>query len=245
MSDQKRLKSTLAKLGLGPHDRRFSARDEISVLTGILTEASETILPRRLTFSGDGGAALWIDVSKRRIFRVEGLGADNFAELDDDGRDKLRAKIIAALPTKGRILVRTAPVPDGVSLDLVGVSVQSLADAWGCDLYRADPVTANLSLGAIIASLNEVAIGSLDVPGDETGAYKGEDRWRDPLKTIASEALDDLRDRLLAGATGGARVMALRGVDAEAMLVVATDGENAHLALLPADALAVLDALGG
>ena len=243
MSDQKRLKSTLAKLGQGPRDRRFSARDEISVLTSILTEVSETILTRRLTFSGDGGATLWIDVSNRRIITVEGLDADNFAELDDDGRDNLRAKLVAALPTNGRFSVQTAPVPDGVSLDLVGVSVQSLADAWGCDLYDADPVSANLSPGSIIASLNDIAIGSVDVPGAEIGAYKGEDRWRDPLNTIVAEALDDLRDRVLAGAKGGVRVMALRG--ANAMLLVAVDGKDAHLSVLPADALAALDDLMG
>ena len=152
----------LAAAGMAePGGRRIEGEGD-ELITGILREIDDIVLPRRLIFETPLGRKAICEVTRRRILRVSGnvgaseaiAGTDLSAD-DVTERDDLRAYFNGLIAGASFLRVTSAALGRDVSPADIGVSARHLADSWGLRFERADSEEAAARLDDYLAELGK------------------------------------------------------------------------------------------
>ncbi|TCM88166.1 hypothetical protein [Rhodovulum steppense] len=152
MGDLDRLNSKLAKLK-GKDDGQIRASATDSIVSALLTEIEETILPREMILTNESGNRFVLVVAGRRLLALSGHGAE---EEGSEGREDAAARIIAVfrgpfrtfLDNAREISIDAARPPNRIDPTMIGCSVETLTAALvgPGQASVADPVAAACDL---------------------------------------------------------------------------------------------------
>ena len=214
----------------GP-SRRLTADDPRMILSAVLTEIDETVLPRRIDLRRPDGTGLRLDVAGRRVLALP--GGDGPLPDAPDAAARIVARALAAHLGTARTISLVVRRLGGTPVTATGCSVAHLALALGLPA-SADP---DEDIGTALArALDDLAIGwvRLASPG-QIAAQGGAAGTARDLATLSLQMAQDL-DPLLGAALGGRRVagwLYLDGAGADG-LVVARSGDRVTLARVAA-----------
>jgi hypothetical protein len=255
VSDFARLEEKLAKLRLrerGAGEARVIRGDARRLLAAALTEIDETILPRDVSFSAEGGMTLHLAVANRRLQalvgpvpNLEGAGDLDRVPLTDPEGDTgraLSALLLAAFATADSWVVQsTRPAAGAAFASDVGIPAAILMRAWGASAHSA--AAPEERLRAFMSGLGDRAGAWILIEGEEVSASHGPAAAVAALGDHAAVILDGYfagRDALLQGETGpaalaygageGGRAVVVR--DAGTALGFAVLREPGHAAIL-------------
>jgi hypothetical protein len=258
MSEDRRLRDKLAKLGEedgGGGARRLTGRDLVEAM---LEEVDEAILARTLTFRGEDGAVLALQAANRRLLCLtevpEGLtGAERAVVTaplgpEDEAALAAVAGVLRRFAEGRRDLTVTARPFDGAyDPGMRGRSAAAVAQALGLALYdRPAPVPVPDPAQGFDAGLARLALAVSAVSGDDPAPATGPDL--DAVGRLS--ALGSARMAALLGdlgpAPGGFLLLAGGGA---ALFAGRRPNGRAVVALLPAEraqaAVALWRATGG
>jgi len=188
LDDFTRLEQKIAKL-----KQRDRARGDTRTLRGsperlldaILGEIDETILPRRVSFSVDGGETLHLAVGNRRLQALVSpapkvKGADAVADVElkaaeDEAVGQLKSIIEAVIGNGEALTVTTARFKDYTPASDVGVPVDQLSKAWGLAGAASSDAAEGGGVEGFIKSLAGRAVGWLRIDGEEVAGQDGEE----------------------------------------------------------------------
>ena len=215
LDDFTRLEQKLAKLrqrDRAPGDVRTLRGGSDKLLSAILSEIDETILPRRVSFAVDDGETFHLAVGNRRLQalvapapKVEGAEKIFDVELksaDDDAVVRLKAVIEAVIGKGEALVVSTARFKDYSPPSDVGVPVDQLGKAWGIGDGKGPTDAKSGGLEGFIDSLSGRSEGWLRINGEEVAGQDGPDEIIADLVEGAAVFLDgyfskrpDIEDR--------------------------------------------------
>lgn len=199
MSDFARLEDKLAKLRqrerISGEGRKLRGSTPEALLSALVTEIDETILPRRLSFIVEGGATVHLAVANRRLQALVSPGPDvngadvgtladkPLADPDDPGVGGLRDVLLKVFDGEPVVAIRSArPAGGGFPSD-VGIPANILARAWGIDGTSDEAPSPDAVLTRFLSELGDDAIAWLRIEGEDVTAQGG--------KASAVEALGD------------------------------------------------------
>jgi hypothetical protein len=202
-----------------------------ALLSALLAEIDETMLARRLSFVTDTGQTFRCDAYGRRLLAVDPAPvAPPFAALDEAGRADLRAALEAPLAGAQALYVDSLPLSEARDPTDFGLSAEGLAEAWGCE--PPPPLPAPLD---VLKPAAEAALAWLRLDGETETGRGGNDDRATRLADFAAARLAALRAE---GSAGGPRCVVLGRQDGGGIMVVALDGAEALLLVVPPAALA-------
>jgi hypothetical protein len=245
LSDFARLKEKLGKLRqVEPRaggGRILAGQDAAARLRAALTEIDETILPRRITFTGTKGRAV-VGVANRQLSLIlEGVSSAGASPHVIDGRDdpalaELRDGLMKMFDGGGTWTVLTDRLerdhvrhmrPDG------GVSASVLASVWNVEA-RADEdgKDATRAAGRFIERMGARCEAWLLIEGEEIAASGGSDIGIEWLSERAGGFLDGYYAKREAFTSGEPIAFAFSG-GTGASLIYFESGDQAGFATLP------------
>ncbi len=250
MDDFTRLEQKIAKLrqrDRAPGDVRTLRGTSDRLLSAILGEIDETILPRRVSFAVENGETVHLAVGNRRLQALvapapKAKGADKVVDVElkaaeDDAVAALKAVIETVIGDAQALVVSTARFKDYSPPSDVGIPVDQLSKAWELtEASRADSATGG-GIDGFLESLTDRAEGWLRIDGEEVAAQSGPDEVVADLVEGAAVFLDgyfskkaDLEDRpgsplgLLMSAANGTSVVFVDAGDS--MVFVRAETKN-------------------
>ncbi|MEM9970416.1 MAG: hypothetical protein AAF762_04895 [Pseudomonadota bacterium] len=234
MDDFSRLEQKLAKLrqrDRAPGEPRVLRGSPDRLLASILLEIDETILPRRLSFSTEGGETLHFAVGNRRLQALVApqpavQGAEAVANValksvEDDAVPALKSVVQAVISRREVLIVSSARFADLSPPSDVGVPVDQLAKAWGVELPSGggDPAAG---LAGFVEGLNGRVAGWLRIDGETVAAQGGAEDVVASLTDSAGVFLDGYYGRrdTLKGSSSGPLGMVFTASDGRAVVFI-------------------------
>lgn len=214
----------------GP-SRRLTGDDPRMILSAVLTEIDETVLPRRIDLRRPDGVGLRLDVAGRRVLALP--GGDGPLPDAPDAAARMVARALGAHLGAARTVTLVVQRPEGTPVAATGCGVAHLAHALGLPA-SADP-DPDIGTG-LVRALDALAIAwvRLASPGQIAAQGGAPDVARD-LAGLSLHMAQDL-DPLLGAALDGRRVagwLHLDGTGADGVLVART-GDRVTLARVAA-----------
>lgn len=205
MTEFVRLEEKLTKLQRktaatgGP--RVLRAGDVEGLLSAVVTEIDETILPRCLGFSVGDGAPLALAISHRRCQAVmapmPSLAGTNLSALEGVALDSesdliatLKMAFVSLIGSSGELKVTTARLPTASYSADTGVTAQNLASAWGLGEVYTAPRTAEEVMTDFLATLGEGGHVWLHIVGENVVKGSGSAEDKAALSDVAALFLD-------------------------------------------------------
>lgn len=197
-----RLETALAKLrqkelvsGSGRVLRGGSAD---ALIAAIVTEIEETILPRRLSMKTDGGATLHFAAANRRLQALLSPAADAAKQLENvalkDAEDENVARLLDVLKTElatsTSLTVTSSRLGAHSYPSDIGVPSNILSRTWNLASSEKSEVGADEIVQDFLASLDNQAIGWIQIEGEEVTAESGEEEFIAELSEQAALFLD-------------------------------------------------------
>lgn len=202
MDDFSRLKQKLVKLrqrDRAPGEKRILRGNGEELLSAIVTEFDETILPRRLTFAADNGSRIEVAVANRRLqalMNLEPGGGLDPAQLgvelknpDDPVLELVRAALLVALKDAKTVDVSATKQAGSTFASDVGISTEQLQKVWSLNL-DADGNTKSGSLKEFVEELGKKSSGWLRIEGEDVAAQGGDAEIVSELGNQAAIFLD-------------------------------------------------------
>lgn len=211
--------------------RRLAAESREVLLSAILAEIDETVLPRRVDLDLADGSSLPLDVAGRRVLALP-QGNDPLPDNPDDAAHVVARALTAHLGATRSITIavrRLVRAPDAVT----GCGAEHLARALGLRA-QADPghdIATGLARALDASAMAWVRLAS---PG-QIAAQGGVAEVARDLASLSLRMAQDI-DPLLGAALGGRRVagwLHLGGAGADG-LVIARTGDRMTLARVAA-----------
>lgn len=203
MSDFARLKDKLAKLRqrerVSGEGRKLRGAAPEERLSALVTEIDETILPRRLSFSVEGGETVHLVAASRKLQALvapvpdvpgaEALEGQTLADADAPDVAALKDVLLTIFAGEAPVSIQSQRPDAGFASD-VGVPAAVLARSWGL----SEVVDVALDSGAVLARfLGDVAddtIAWLQIEGEEVTDKGGASDALDALDEQAANFLD-------------------------------------------------------
>ncbi len=212
MSDDLRLRENLAKLStletsLGQN--RIFGPDVPSLLASMLREIDETILPRKISFLNDTGRVLQFEVAGRRLLRVSGeipegggvSGAGLLGQVLSDAEGPLMSALFDQLgdflSETGSLLATAQKTTEASDPSEVGCSAESIAQAWGLDLYDVRDRDFSEVVEKLITACSDEAIAWIQLHSKDVTGSGGDPVHLAPLKNISEEQISDFDAHLM------------------------------------------------
>ena len=206
MSDFARLEDKLAKLRqrerIAGEGRRLSGSTPDAQLASVVAEIDETILPRRLTFSVEGGETIYLAAANRRLQALlsptpdlPGVAASDFADhplpdAEEPAVKGIRDVLLAVFANGAPVAIQSSrPEGRGFPSD-VGVPANILARAWGVAAAAQEEVDPDAIVSRFISYLGEDAIAWLRIEGEDVTDQGGEAAMVETLGEHAAIFLD-------------------------------------------------------
>ncbi len=248
MSDDQRLRENLSKLRaletcLGQH--RISGPDVRSLMGSILREIDETILPRKVEFINNAGGALQFDVAGRRLLRVSGgtsdEGVDLKGELIGNALSDIDSPLVSALFSKLTELLSKTEALTVISEKTegetdpseIGCSAESLARAWGLDLYRTAKNDFKDVVRNLVTACADDAIAWIQLDSTKTTSSGGDPDKLEPLTQISQKQIAKFDAHLMQSpgdqATLGCLVLGPRSGNSPSLLYARYDETRAFV----------------
>lgn len=204
MSDFTRLEDKLSKLrqrerapGEG---RKLRGNDPDALLSAIVTEIDETILPRHLTFAADDdGPVIHLVAANRKLQAMlspvpkgidKALADQELPDADDPKVPALALALRGVLKTDSVIRI-SSKRPENLYPSDVGVPTSQLKRVWGVEdgdsQAAAEPAEI---LGDFLASLGDDAIAWLRIDGEAVSDQSGDTDAAEKLGATAAVFLD-------------------------------------------------------
>ncbi|QMU58332.1 MAG: hypothetical protein GKR98_09075 [Boseongicola sp.] len=243
MNDFSRLEQKLAKLRQrerAPGDKRVIREAPEKLLSAILVEIDETILPRRLTFASSDNVSIHLAVANRRLQALvapapatEGaavLAGVALADVEDENTLKLKDVILRSLQDVDFVDVSSRKQDIGGFPSDIGVPCGQLRRAWNID--EAGAKVPAEQLAKFLEAFGGKANAWIRIEGEDVVAQAGGQSELAGLSEHAAVFLDGYfasRDVLYQGEDGP-----------KALLVSGGAGQVATVFLDSKDAMALL-----
>lgn len=206
MSDFARLEDKLAKLRqrerIAGEGRRLRGANPEALLSSVVTEIDETILPRRLTFAVEDGATVHLAVASRKLQalvapapRIAGMEATGLVDAplsdpDDAAVAGVRDVLLAVFDGAGAVAIRSArPEGAGFASD-VGIPAAILGRAWGVETAEPALPSADQVLTQYLAEVSGDVLGWLRIEGEDVTDQAGDAAVVEALGEQAAVFLD-------------------------------------------------------
>ena len=134
----------LASSGVaGPAGQVLRAPGPDALLSRLLTEIDETVLPRRVHLDGAGGGPLTFAAANGRLIRIEAAALSgshddllnqSFDPGDTGVAERLKALFVALTAGGDTVTIRRETTGDGFDPGHAGLSAETLAEVWGVPL---------------------------------------------------------------------------------------------------------------
>ncbi len=250
MSDNQRLRENLSKLRaletrLGQH--RISGPDAPSLMGSILREIDETILPRKVEFINDAGGVLQFEVAGRRLLRVgsgkSDEGVDLKGELFGNALSDIDSPLVSALFSKLTELLSKTETLTVISEKTegetdpaeIGCSAESLARAWGLDLYRTTNSDFKDIVTNLVTACEDDAIAWIQLDSDKITSSGGSPDKLEPLTQISQKQIAKFDAHLMRSpgdqTTLGCLVLGPRSGDSPSLLFARYDETRAFVSI--------------
>ncbi|WP_299829616.1 hypothetical protein [uncultured Roseobacter sp.] len=172
-AEDKRLQDVLRSLAaesaeITEYGRRISGQGGAIGLTAILREIEETVLPRRLIFTGNAGMQLNLLVAERRILHI-GAKADDVS--DTEGAD-VAARLQAFCTAVTEVHVCCELSDHGSAKGIAGLSPSDLAPFLSAD---ADVAKPPVPVETALAESESYALALCDAASGSDVRLKGQD----------------------------------------------------------------------
>ena len=248
MSDFSRLEGMIAKLRRrerAPGEKRaIKSANGDRLLTLLLTEIDETILPRRLTLETSAGQSLHLGVANRRLQGLlapaaqgEELAGKPLVDPDEAWVKSFREALGAFFGDGGEFTITATRLGDDDMGSDAGLSAEVLAKAWDVSA----PGQAATDPGEVIASfldrLGEDRSAWLKIAGEEVVDQGGDEASLNQLSDGAAVFMDAYLNRrgqigIDEGGSHGVSVAFAGGA-----MFFADCGSHAAVVLVPSEAL--------
>jgi len=204
VTDDHRLKHRLARLaatGLsGPEGREIRSVRDQGLLSGLLREIDETILPRLLTVKNGRTDTLKIEAGNRRVLRVvDGtfggapgavgkLFGANVSVEDKETLVVLKTVLEHFVEGSDSLTITSDKIGRDVGASEIGMAATTLADTWGLSIGRSPHLEADAEVFAAFLEANAEPILAWVRLGD-TSDCDGEETHLSRLATFAEDEL--------------------------------------------------------
>ena len=159
----------LASSGVaGPAGQVLRAPGPDALLSRLLTEIDETVLPRRVHLDGAGGGSLTFAAANGRLIRIEAAavpgGHDDllnqaFDPGDTGVAERLKALFVALTAGGDTVTIRRETTADGLDPGRAGLSAETLAEAWGVRLRpTGEAGGAGSAIDSFLGAVHEIAV---------------------------------------------------------------------------------------
>lgn len=206
MSDFARLEDKLEKLRqrerIAGEGRRLRGNSAEALLAAVVTEIDETILPRHLIFTVEGGPSVRLAVANRRLQALvspapEVPGIDMGALADHPLPDaeeprvaQVKEVLLAVFAGAPPVAIQSArPKAPGFPSD-VGVPSNILARAWGVSETADEILSPDEILSKFLSGLGDDALGWLRIEGENVTGTGGDPAIVEALGDQAAVFLD-------------------------------------------------------
>jgi hypothetical protein len=240
-----RLDARIARLGRrvrlnGLGHRRLSEDDPRLLLTALLREIDETILPRRLHARPNRGATLQLDVAGRRLLSLTsgeaGRGIVGMPEDPDETARLLAGRLARGLAQASEITLLSQRMRADVERTELGCDALRLARELDLDLMALEGEGRDTRLSRLLARQTRAWV-TLAAPGQAT-AQGGDADEVGRLLAVSRQDSGRL-DAMLGAALGGRGIPGCLTLasDGDTRLIVARLGPKMSLALTDAPGL--------
>lgn len=240
--DEHRLKHRLARLaaaGISGSDGREirSVRDQ-GLMSGLLREIDETILPRLLSVKNGRSDTLKIEAGNRRVLRVvDGtfggapgavgkLFGANISADDKETLVVLKTVLEHFVEGSESLLITSAKIGRDVGASEIGMAATTLADTWGLSIGRSPHLEADAEVFAAFLEANAGQIIAWVRLGD-TSDCDGDGAFLARLATFAEDELPTMiaKDSAFSDPGYGSFFLAIESSsDADGTLIYAKNG---------------------
>lgn len=261
MSDSKRLRDKLAKLGKArtptSNGREIKAVNTTDFRRAVLHEIDETILGRALNFRNESDKGFTLEVANRRLHSVSAsandglvgtteLSGQQFAEQSDvlvEHFDKLLESFFTGAH---QIFVKTFKLSDSHDPENIGCAASVIAEAWSLVLYDdGQPTSINVT-GAFLESCSGLAISWVQFDTSGIGNSAGEPEQVKNLTALATHDISAFDSQMEKTFDVGARCAVVGAIDIENLLVVyVNDGAQGAFLTVPSDSIVKIQELWG
>lgn len=186
LDEESRLRRVLQSLAKGPEntgtgERLISASGGAEALRAILREIDETVLPRRLTFSGGPNVRCVCDVAERRIIGIDAEGTASASALSTEDAADLAARIASFCKAAATVHVRRDLIGQGDPAGATGISLSDLSPHLTKELaLPVDPVPVEMAL----AESESYALALFETGGDGKCRTKGQGELVEKLRVF-------------------------------------------------------------
>lgn len=241
MNDFTRLQEKLTKLRERERSageaRIMRAADADNLLSRIVTEFDETILPRRVSFTAND-QSLSFAVANRKLQAVlpplpddlvstfGDLSGQAIADADAPELDRMRELITKCLSGKGGVSVRTGRLTGHDFSAETGVLASILARKWEISLEPAEGgVDPEAVMSDFLAAAGNMALAYFKVVDEEVSESGGEEDQLTRLTNHAAELLDAYLQKreLLFPGSPDVRCLVLQSANGDTPAVVLAD----------------------
>ena len=206
MSDFTRLEDKLAKLRqrerIAGEGRRLRGATPEALLAAVVTEIDETILPRVLSFTAEGGETVNLAVANRRLQALvspvpglKGVSADThadqpLADAEDAAVAGIKDVLLAVFANATTVAIHSErPTGPGHASD-IGVPSNILARVWGAADTPVEELSASDVLTKFLSALGEDALAWLRIEGEDVTDQGGDPALAGALGEQAAVFLD-------------------------------------------------------
>jgi len=254
VNDINRLKSKLEKLGAEESGalsdgRVFEVANLDEVMTVMLREIDETLLGRELEFRNDRGDMVGLEVSGRRLLRVNKVLPERLAtsfksllkvttfdslgpEIDD------MARLLDAFSEETKNLTVTSQsLSRAMGSSEVGCSPDSLAQAWSLDPVEAIEENEDSAVASFLDSCREFVSAWIQLKEGAITRQSGNEAMIKRLVSLANDgfSIPDIGLKQTSDSVESKRCIVLRAPSLEQQSVLFAENENrAALVLFPA-----------
>jgi len=232
-----RLSNPVGVLASGYRTLRGNSAE--SLLSALLREVDETILPRRIKVLTNTDQVAYLHVANRRLFRVTLPGGQMDAESAPPGSAAgMVTKLLEFFTDASKAVVHSKRSDDGTTQTDTGYEISALTDATSMDLAssnKPDPVQVFCAALADHAS----ALITLD-PSGQFQSRDGDPAWCQRLENLILSGLADIDAQMVQSLTAPDQpgcIFLSTGADDGFLLVYARSQRTGFLAALPASQL--------
>ncbi|MBT8458046.1 MAG: hypothetical protein KJN60_00065 [Boseongicola sp.] len=244
MDDFARLEAKLAKLrqrAAAPGEGRAIRGKPEQLLSAIVTEIDETILPRELRFEADN-ASFALAVANRRLQALisvapaqdgsDALAGKALSDAEDEALETVHSTLMGLLATATVWSISSHRQPEGGFPSDVGVPSGPLARAWKTTPSGEGRANPEAALVDYLGSLGDEATAWLHIEGEEVKNQSGPEDLVAGLGNQAAVFLDGYfskKDMLFQGEAGPSGLVFVGGAEANAVLFLDCGGSMAFV----------------